>query len=237
MIKHIALGLVVVSCLTSSAFAQLEADAVDANEAKVTHKVFFDIEINGEEVGRIVIGLFGEAAPKTAENFRALCTGEKGDGESGKPLHYKGSKFHRIVPDFMCQGGDFTRGDGTGGESIYGEKFDDEPFTVKHSDAGVLSMANAGPDTNGSQFFITTTETPHLNGRHVVFGRVIEGMDVLEKIEAKGTRFGAGRPTAPVEIADCGELTDEDDASEEEKAGKQQDKKRGSKGSGTKGDG
>jgi len=156
-----------------------------------------------------VIGLFHDEVPKTAENFRALCTGEKGQGKKGKALHYKGSTFHRIVPGFMCQGGDFTNGNGTGGESIYGDKFDDENFDFTHDVPGVLSMANAGPGTNGSQFFITTVPTRGLDGKHVVFGRIVEGMDVVKKVEAKGTRSHAGTPTAKIIIADCGELKEE----------------------------
>merc|ERR1719421_2233238 len=160
--------------------------------AKVTNKVFFDIAIDGEASGRITMGLFGDAVPKTAENFRALCTGEKGVGKKGKPLHYKGSKFHRVIPQFMLQGGDFTNGDGTGGESIYGEKFADENFKLKHTGAGVLSMANAGPGTNGSQFFLITNPrgTPHLDGKHVVFGQVVSGMDIVDQIEAVGSSSG-----------------------------------------------
>merc|ERR1711971_1316650 len=165
----------------------------------VTVKTFFDMEIDGEPAGRIVFGLFGDIVPKTVENFRALCTGEKGMGTRGKPLHYKGSKFHRVIPNFMLQGGDFTHGTGVGGESIYGEKFADENFEVKHTTPGLLSMANAGPGTNGSQFFITTVKTPWLDGRHVVFGKVTKGTDVVDKIEALGSRSGQTR--SKVEIA------------------------------------
>ena len=146
-------------------------------------KVFFDITIGGAAAGRITMELYAADVPKTSENFRALCTGEKGVGKSGKPLHFKGSGFHRVIPDFMAQGGDFTRGNGTGGESIYGGEFDDENFKHKHTGRGVLSMANAGPGTNGSQFFLCFVDTPHLNGAHVVFGKVCDGWDVLDKIE------------------------------------------------------
>jgi peptidylprolyl isomerase len=167
-------------------------------------QVFFDITIGGEPAGRIVMELRADVTPKTAENFRALCTGEKGVGQAGKPLHYKGSTFHRIIPEFMCQGGDFTRGNGTGGESIYGMKFEDENFQLKHTEPGLLSMANAGPGTNGSQFFLTTVATPWLDGKHVVFGRVVEGMDVVKAMEQVGSR--SGQTTQPVVIADCGQL-------------------------------
>ncbi|KAM9677441.1 peptidyl-prolyl cis-trans isomerase D isoform 2-T2 [Trichechus inunguis] len=153
-------------------------------------RVFFDVDLGGERVGRIVLELFADIVPKTAENFRALCTGEKGIGPTtGKPLHFKGCPFHRIIKKFMIQGGDFSNQNGTGGESIYGEKFEDENFYYKHDQEGLLSMANAGPNTNGSQFFITTVPTPHLDGKHVVFGQVIKGMGVariLENVEVKG---------------------------------------------------
>jgi len=178
--------------------------AVSGDLEKVTSKVFFDIEIGGSSVGRIVMGLFGETIPKTAENFRALCTGEKGKTPSGIPLHFQGSSFHRIIPQFMLQGGDFTMGNGMGGESIYGRHFDDENFKVKHTRPGLLSMANAGPNTQGSQFFITTVETPWLDGKHAVFGKVLEGMDIVKLIESHGSQ--SGKPSKNVKIAASGEL-------------------------------
>ena len=167
-------------------------------------RVFFDVTIGGRPAGRIVFELYNDIVPKTAENFRCLCTGEKGTGRSGKPLCYRGCTFHRVIPEFMLQGGDFTRGNGTGGESIYGTKFEDENFRMRHTKPGLLSMANAGPNTNGSQFFITTVVTSWLDGKHVVFGEVVQGMDVVKAIEAKGTRSGATRE--PIVIADCGQL-------------------------------
>jgi peptidylprolyl isomerase len=181
--------------------------AARAAGPEVTHKVFFDITIDGQEKGRIVMGLFGKTVPKTVENFRALCTGEKGIGKSGKPLHYKGSTFHRIIPQFMVQGGDFTQGNGRGGESIYGMKFEDENFKLKHTRKYMLSMANAGPNTNGSQFFLTTVKTPWLDGRHVVFGEVLEGQSVVDAVEAIGDR--SGTPSKTVTISDSGELPSE----------------------------
>jgi len=166
-------------------------------------QVFFEISIDGKPAGKIVFELFADAVPKTAKNFQELCVGAK--NAAGKAIGYKGSGFHRIIPQFMCQGGDFTRGDGTGGESIYGAKFADESFegkAGKHFGPGTLSMANAGPNTNGSQFFICTAPTPHLDGKHVVFGQVVSGYDVVKKMEAVGSR--SGRPSARVTITDCG---------------------------------
>ena len=167
-------------------------------------KVFFDITIGGQAAGRVTMELYANVVPKTAENFRALCTGEKGVGKSGKTLHFKGSSFHRVINEFMAQGGDFTAGNGTGGESIYGMKFPDENFTVKHTKRGDLSMANAGPNTNGSQFFLCFIPCQWLDGKHCVFGQVIDGLEVLDSLESVGSSSGATK--APCVIADCGQL-------------------------------
>ncbi|MEL6538937.1 MAG: peptidylprolyl isomerase [Bacteroidota bacterium] len=162
-------------------------------------QVFFEIAIDGERSGQVVFELFADVTPKTAENFRQLCTGEPGFG-------YKDSGFHRVIPQFMCQGGDFTNHNGTGGKSIYGDEFPDENFTLAHDKEGLLSMANRGPNTNGSQFFITTVLTPWLDGKHVVFGQVVGGMDLIKKIEGMGTPQGMTR--SEIMIADCGEVAE-----------------------------
>ncbi len=173
-------------------------------DTTITQTCYMDVSLDGEAAGRIEIGLYGAHVPRTADNFAALCAGSKGEGTQGKPLHYEKSIFHRIIPGFMLQGGDFTNADGTGGESIFGAKFEDERFGVPHDKPGLLSMANSGPDSNGSQFFITVAETPWLDGKHVVFGEVTKGMDVVTKIEAMGSAEGA--PSKKVVIESCGVL-------------------------------
>ncbi len=189
-----------VSLLSTLIGVSFALDTLDT----VTEKVFFDLTIDDEPAGRVIMGMFGNTVPKTVKNFATLAAGTGGIGNAGKPLHYKGSSFHRIIPAFMAQGGDFTAGNGTGGESIYGNKFADENFHLKHSKPYLLSMANAGPNTNGSQFFITFKETPWLDGRHTVFGEVLEGKEVIDSLEKLGT--GAGKTTKKITIADCGIL-------------------------------
>mmetsp|Transcript_9854 Transcript_9854/g.23230 ORF Transcript_9854/g.23230 Transcript_9854/m.23230 type:complete len:275 (+) Transcript_9854:40-864(+) len=176
-------------------------------QAEITTRVYFDVEIDSHAAGRIVMGLYGGVVPKTAKNFEVLCRGDT--TLKGVKLAYEGSAFHRVIPDFMIQGGDFTFGNGTGGLSIYGDKFEDENFKLKHTGPGLLSMANSGRNTNGSQFFITTAKTPHLNGRHVVFGVVEQGWDVVKLIEMCGS--SSGRPSRLVKIAKCGVLEEEED--------------------------
>ncbi|KAI9305561.1 putative peptidyl-prolyl cis-trans isomerase H [Cunninghamella echinulata] len=172
----------------------------------VNPRVFFDIDIDGQRIGRIIFELFANEVPKTAENFRALCTGELGLGKiSNMPLHYRGSIFHRVIKGFMIQGGDFTRRNGSGGESVYGQTFPDESFQRKHTIEGLLSMANRGPNTQSSQFFITTRPTPHLDGKHVVFGRVVHGFDIVQQVENE-TVDERSKPLRTVMIANCGEL-------------------------------
>ncbi|XP_071483757.1 peptidyl-prolyl cis-trans isomerase E-like [Diadema antillarum] len=174
-----------------------EATEPAPKKSRANPQVFFDIKIGSKPAGRITAQLRADVAPMTVENFRCLCTHEKGYG-------YKGSIFHRIIPQFMCQGGDFTNHNGTGGKSIYGKKFADENFVLKHTGPGTLSMANSGPNTNGSQFFLTTEKTEWLDGKHVVFGQVIEGMNVVRDMEAVGTK--SGKPRETVTITNCGEL-------------------------------
>lgn len=176
----------------------LKADSANAEDGPSNPTVFFDINIGDESAGRVTFELFADQVPKTAENFRSLCAGDKG-------LSFKGSPFHRIIPNFMCQGGDITRGDGRGGVSIYGGKFNDENFNLKHDKQGKLSMANAGPNTNGSQFFVTLVPCPWLDGRHVVFGEVRSGFDVIKKCEAVGSE--SGRTKRSVKVANCGQLS------------------------------
>ena len=186
----------------TSIVANLIAVSLARDLKKITDKVYFDVEINGETEGRITFGLYGDTVPLTVANFVALSEGTAGKGTEGEDLDYFGSPFHRIIPSFMAQGGDITAGDGTGGESIYGHNFDDENFLITHSKPYMLSMANSGPNTNGSQFFITFEATPWLDGHHVAFGEVLNGFEVVDVLEANGT--SSGTPKKRATISGCG---------------------------------
>jgi peptidylprolyl isomerase len=201
LVAPVLLVLIAVASMASAGEDYKPHHAVNAKNPRV----YFDIMIGDKAAGRVEMELFADTCPKTAENFLQLCIGTK--NKDGKMLHFKGSSFHRVIPKFMCQGGDFTNGNGTGGESIYGGRFDDETFdgkAGKHFGPGTLSMANAGPNTNGSQFFICTAATPHLDGKHVVFGQVVKGYDVVKAMEAVGS--GNGKTSSKVTISDCGQV-------------------------------
>ncbi|XP_020582030.1 peptidyl-prolyl cis-trans isomerase CYP21-1 [Phalaenopsis equestris] len=199
------LALAFVCLLISISRRRVQEDRDVERALEITHRVYLDVDIDGQHAGRIVIGLYGEVVPKTVENFRSLCTGEKGMGAHGKALHYKRTPFHRIVSGFVIQGGDMIYGDGRGSESIYGGSFPDENFIVKHSHAGVVSMVNSGPDTNGSQFFITSVKASWLDGEHVAFGKVLQGMDTVYAIEGGAGTYN-GKPRKKVIIVDSGEI-------------------------------
>ncbi|ESR35869.1 peptidyl-prolyl cis-trans isomerase CYP21-1 [Citrus sinensis] len=203
--RYLLLFVLIFVFLIAAFSSRRKEEEKEEDVFEITHRVYLDVDIEEQRLGRIVIGLYGQVVPKTVENFRALCTGEKGTGASGKPLHYKGKPFHRIVSGFVIQGGDIVRGDGKGSDSIYGGTFPDENFKIKHSHAGVVSMVNSGPDSNGSQFFITTVKASWLDGEHVVFGKVIQGMDTVYAIEG-GAGTYSGKPRKKVTIADSGEI-------------------------------
>ncbi|KAL8553014.1 hypothetical protein ACS0TY_001624 [Phlomoides rotata] len=195
---------VLVLIFLAFSFSPLEVERPE-EVYEITHRVFLDVDIDKQRIGRITIGLYGQVVPKTVENFRAQCTGEMGKAANGKVLHYKGTLFHRIIPGFMIQGGGIVYGDGRGNQSIYGGTFGDENFKLKHSHSGVVSMVNSGPDSNGSQFFITTVKAYCLDGEHVVFGKVIDGMDTVYAIEG-GAGTYSGKPRKKVIIVDSGEI-------------------------------
>jgi len=193
-------------------FSKIDAGQVrDLLLRLVRPRCYFDITVDAEPMPRLVLELAYDVAPKTCSNFRALCMGERGVGQEGRPLHYKGTSIFRIVPGFVCQGGDFVSDDGLGSDSIFGGDFDDENFELKHHSAGIVSMANDGPGTNGSQFFLTCGPAPHLDGAHVVFGQVVQGMETIARMDAVGTNDdddedNDGKVTKPVVIVDCGVL-------------------------------
>ncbi|CAN4112545.1 unnamed protein product [Withania somnifera] len=197
------LAVSVLIFLASSIFQKEHENVEQVYE--ITHRVFLDVDIDKQRIGRIVIGLYGTVVPKTVENFWALCTGEMGKTADGISLHYKGKPFHRIIPGFMIQGGDIVSGDGRGNISIYGGPFPDENLKIRHSHAGVISMVNSGPNSNGCQFFIPTVKASWLDGEHVVFGKVVEGMDTVYAIEG-GAGTYSGKPRKKVIIADSGEI-------------------------------
>ena len=191
------------SALTAALLALANLTLADTLST-VTNKVYFDVTIDDEDAGRIVFGLFGDVVPRTVKNFVELSDGSAGKDKRGREMTYEGSKFHRIIPGFMAQGGDFTKGNGTGGESIYGKTFGDENFDLSFTKPYLLAMANAGPNTNGSQFFITFEVTSWLDGHHVVFGEVIEGFETVDMLEKIGTQSGAS--TKHAVISACGDL-------------------------------
>eukprot|EP00262_Sarcandra_glabra_P008198 TRINITY_DN21514_c0_g1_i1.p1 TRINITY_DN21514_c0_g1~~TRINITY_DN21514_c0_g1_i1.p1 ORF type:complete len:216 (-),score=31.11 TRINITY_DN21514_c0_g1_i1:305-952(-) len=201
LVVLLIIAIVIFACFPSPRKEEIKVEKVP----EITHRVYFDVDIDGQHAGRIVIGLYGQVVPKTVENFRALCTGKNSKGTSGKGLYYKGTPFHRIISGFMIQGGDIVHGDGKGFKSIYGDTFADENFNIKHSHPGVVSMVNSGPNSNGSQFFITTVKASWLDGEHVVFGKVIQGMDTVYAIEGGAGTYN-GKPRKKVIIIDSGEI-------------------------------